>query len=169
MPVIRPEKAAAMLHEQEIHLARILVPTDFSNDSKRAIEYARAFAKRFGARITLLHVVELESCPADFGYGPVTMQIPCKDELKKARTKLNSLGRKLIGEKLFEESLALSGTASFEITEAAKALETDLIIMGTHGDEGREQTPMGSTAERVVRHAHCPVFIVRRKEHEFVR
>jgi nucleotide-binding universal stress UspA family protein len=161
-------KGPAQQNGKGIQLMKILVPTDFSGESRKAIEYARAFAERFGARITLLHVVELESCPADFGYGPVTMEYPCKEKLKEAKTKLNALGRKVIGEELYEESLAVSGTAYAEITEAAKALETDLIIMGTHGDEGREHLPMGSTAERVVRHAHCPVFIVRRKEHEFV-
>ena len=167
-PVLRPEEVAAMRNGKGIQLMKILVPTDFSGESRKAIEYARAFAERFGAKITLLHVVELESCPADFGYGPVTMEYPCKEKLKVAKTKLNALGRKVIGEELYEESLVVSGTAYAKIIEAAKALKTDLIVMGTHGDEGREQLPMGSTAERVVRHAHCPVFIVRRKEHEFV-
>src|SRR4051812_1894815 len=148
------------------HLAKILVPTDFSVESRKAIAYALAFARRFGAKITLLHVVELETCPADFGYGPVTVEISSRARLKKAKAKLDVLGRKLIGDKLLGETLALSGVASFEIVEAADALEADLIIMGTHGNDRQEQTPMGSTAERVVRHARCPVFVVRKKEHE---
>jgi nucleotide-binding universal stress UspA family protein len=161
------EKAAAKRNGKAPRLARILVPTDFSSESKKAVEYALAFARRFGASITLLHVVELKTCAADFGYGPVTIQISSKEKLKQAKAKLNLLGRKMIGNKLLAETLALSGTAYFEITEAAKALQTDLIIMGTHGDAPKEITPMGSTAERVVRHAHCPVFVVRKREHEF--
>ncbi|MDB6067981.1 MAG: uspa protein [Pedosphaera sp.] len=158
----------AVKSNKALHLARILVPTDFSSDSKKAVEYALAFARLFGASITLLHVVELKACPADFGYGPVTVQISSNEKLKKARSKLNAWGRKWIGDKLLDETVALSGSPYFQIIEAAKALETDLIIMGTHGEDGQLRTTMGSTAERVVRHAHCPVFVVRRKEHEFV-
>jgi universal stress protein A len=163
------DQAVVGRHHPGLHLARILVPTDFSRESRKAIEYALAFARRFGANITLLHVMELETCPADFGYGPVTVQISSKERLKKAKARLNALGRKLADGKLLVEPLVLSGTAYVGITEAAKMQETDLIIMGTHGNDSKEETPMGSTAERVVRHAPCPVFVVRRKEHEFVR
>lgn len=151
-----------------IQLTKILVPTDFSKESKKAIGYAQAFARQFGAAITLLHVVEVENCPTDFGYGPVMIQVSSKEKLKKAKLKLDGLGRQLISKELLDKTLAVSGVAYVEIIEAAQALEIDLIILGTHGDDREEQTPMGSTAERVVRHAHCPVFVVRSKEHEFV-
>src|SRR5437899_2183983 len=141
------DQAVAGRHHPGLHLARILVPTDFSRESKKAIEYALAFARRFGASITLLHVVEPETCPADFGYGPVTVQISNQERLNKAKARLNGLGKKLADGKLMDEPLVLSGTAYVKITEAAEAQETDLIIMGTHGDEGLEPTPMGSTAE----------------------
>lgn len=151
-----------------IHLKKILVPVDFSSESTKAIAYAVAFAREFNATITLLHVVEPILCPADYGYGPVTMQIPDKAMLRKAKTRLNGLGRRLVGGKFLAETLALNGKAYFEITEAARALGSDLIIIGTHGRTGVEHTLLGSTAEKVVRHAPCPVFVVRRKEHEFV-
>jgi nucleotide-binding universal stress UspA family protein len=151
-----------------IHLQKILVPVDFLSESTKAITYAVAFAREFDARITLLHVVEPIVCPADFGYGPVTMQIPDHAMLRKAKARLDRLGKRLVAGKFLAETLALSGKAYFEITEAAKALGSDLIVIGTHGRTGLEHTVLGSTAEKVVRHAPCPVFVVRRKEHEFI-
>jgi nucleotide-binding universal stress UspA family protein len=59
--------------------------------------------------------------------------------------------------------LVLSGAAPFEITQAAKALGTDLIIMGCHGENAAAH-PIGSTAEQVVRQAPCPVFVLKQKK-----
>jgi len=151
-----------------MHLAKILVPVDFSSESTKAIAYAVAFAREFGATITLLHVVEPILWPADYGYGPVTMQLPDQAMMRKAKARLNKMGARLIGHKFLAETQVLNGKADFEITEAAKALGSDLIIIGTHGRTGLDHTLLGSTAEKVVRHAPCPVFVVRRKEHEFV-
>jgi nucleotide-binding universal stress UspA family protein len=61
-----------------------------------------------------------------------------------------------------------TGTAFLEIAEAAKSLEADLIIIATHGYTGLKHLLLGSTAERVVRSAPCPVLVVREHEHEFV-
>ena len=61
-----------------------------------------------------------------------------------------------------------TGIASHEIVEAAKDFDVDLIVIATHGYTGWKHFCIGSTAERVVRAAPCPVLVVREKEHEFV-
>jgi universal stress protein A len=64
-------------------------------------------------------------------------------------------------------SLFRRGLASHEIVETAKDLDIDLIVIATHGYTGWKHFCIGSTAERVVRAAPCPVLVVREKEHEF--
>jgi nucleotide-binding universal stress UspA family protein len=151
-----------------MRLTRILIPVDFSAESKNAIRYAGAFARQFGASVTLLHVVEPIVCSTDFGYGPVTRYSPNKDLLRKAKTRLNLLTKRLAVSRLKTSVILRTGVAETEIVAAARDLESDLIVMGTRGDCVAGQTTTGSTAEQVVRHAPCPVFIVRKKEHEFV-
>ena len=151
-----------------MRLTKLLVAIDFSAESKNALRYAGAFSRQFGACLTLLHVVEPVVCAADFGYGPVTRRYPNQELLKKAKTRLNMLGKRLTPSSLRVATVVRTGVAETEIVEAARELETDWIVMGTHGDCRSGQTPIGSTAERVVRLAPCPVFVVRKKEHEFV-
>jgi nucleotide-binding universal stress UspA family protein len=74
----------------------------------------------------------------------------------------------LLPAKMVERVLVRYGTPFAEITDAARTLKADLIILTTHGYTGLKHVFMGSTAERVVRHAPCPVLTVREKEHEFV-
>lgn len=165
---IIPDISRRARNRAPMHLAKILVPVDFSGESKKAIQYAIAFARQFGASIVLLHVVEPVVYPSDVGYGPVVVQVPNDGAIKKARARLSALGKKQAGETIAVETTVLTGSPHFEITEAAETLKIDLIILGTHGYTGLDYALMGSTAEKVVCHAPCPVFIVRKKEHEFV-
>jgi len=88
--------------------------------------------------------------------------------LKKSRARLSALGNKLVGFGFNLATLTRNGTAHTEIIRAAQELDVDLIVMGTRGICTAEHTVIGSTAERVVRDAPCPVLVVRKKEHEFV-
>lgn len=150
-----------------MRLAKLLVPVDFSAESKNALRYAGAFARQFGASLTLLHVVEPIVCAADFGYGPVTRCSPNQELLKKAKTRLNLLGKRLASA-LRPAVVVRTGVAETEIVEEARHLGTDLIVMATRGTCGSGKPTLSSTTEGVVRHAPCPVFVVRKKEHEFV-
>ena len=143
----------------------ILVPTDFSESSLKAIDYALSFARQFGAKLTLLYVAE--PMPThDFATFPLAMD---DDKVKKAaRQKLEALCvQPRIGPSLVEKILVRQGRAFHEISEAARALKVDLIIIATHGYTGVKHAFLGSTAERVVRHAPCPVLIVRQHERQF--
>ena len=151
-----------------LKLKRILVPTDFSAPSKKAFRYAAKFAEEFGASLTLLHVVEPIVALGD-AYGWVeTPAITDPALQKEASTRLAGLAQKEIGELIPVKPLVRCGKAYQEIVSVAKEREIDLIIIATHGYTGLKHVFLGSTAERVVRHAPCPVLIVREREHEFV-
>jgi universal stress protein A len=151
-----------------MHLANILVPVDFSAESKNAVRYANAFAREFGASLTLFHAVEPVVSAADFGYGPVTRRTPNQKLVKRAKARLIRLGKTMASGHTKPSALVRTGIAQAEIVASARHLKSDLIVMGTHGECGVGQAATGSTAGWVVRHATCPVLVVRKKEHEFV-
>jgi universal stress protein A len=144
----------------------ILVPLDFSEPSLKALKYAMAFAEQFGAKLTLLHVVEPIVVP-DLAYMPLAID---HDRIAAgAKAKLEQLcKRNRLEPRLIRKKLVRTGTPFRAITDAARGLKVDLIIVATHGYTGLAHALLGSTAERVVRHAPCPVLTVRESEHEFV-
>jgi len=148
-------------------LKKILVPHDFSPPSRKAFKYAFRFAKEFGSHLILLHVL-----------APVSsrsfMELPGKPafsekELASAEKNLRVLlSSAEVGGLKETRSTLRTGIPSHEIVEAAKDFDVDLIVIATHGYTGWKHFCIGSTAERVVRAAPCPVLVVREKEHEFV-
>jgi universal stress protein A len=168
-PVVRGEAPAPVIElvPSLLRIKSILVPTDFSPASEKALAYALPFARQFGARITLLHVVEPVGTPDFAKSSPLIME---DDEVKAECTRhLQSVVRSLeIEPGLVERTLVRFGRSFNEIADAARTLKVDLIIISTHGRTGLKRVLLGSTTERVVRHAPCPVFVVRPREHEFV-
>lgn len=149
-----------------VKIKSILVPVDFSDTSKKAVQYAVRMAEQFGSKIILLHVIEPVATP-DFSYHPMMLE-PEKAKAA-ARSAIDRIVDKFrIPASMLDRSLVRYGSAFAEITDAARTLKVDLIILTTHGYTGLKHVLMGSTAERVVRHAPCPVLTVREKEHEFV-
>ena len=150
-----------------LHLKKILVPTDFSDTSKKAVQYALRFAEQFGCEIALLYVVE----PATPMIGAPLAFEPCakKDEFSMAEKDLAVLAAEAHTQGTHSvSSFVRVGHAPNEITKTAKKLDVDLIIISTHGYTNWRHLCIGSTADRVVRTAPCPVLVVREKEHEFV-
>lgn len=153
---------------QELHLKKILVPVDFSPPSQQALRYAHRLAKQFSAEVTLLYVVEetgigsgFADVPSHLGYSDDQVSLAEKNLLALSAS-WQAVGSPKIG------STIRTGLAAHEIVEAAKEFDTDLIVIATHGYTGWKHFCIGSTAERVVRTAPCPVFVVREKEHEFI-
>jgi universal stress protein A len=143
-------------------LKQILVPVDFSECTEKALLYAVPFARQFNATLTLLHVVEPPYLPAsEMG---VVVEVESKDD---ARKELETLRGRLAG-KVPCQTMVRKGSAQIEIIDAAKELGCDLIILGSHGRTGVERLLMGSTVEKVVRRAGCPILIVRPHEHDFI-
>jgi universal stress protein A len=149
-------------------LERILVAVDFSEVSNKALKYAISFARQSGAAITLLHVAEPIACHADYGYGAITRQVPNARLLGTARRKLGTLGKRVAGCGFKVATVVRSGVPHQEITQAARDLDTDLIVIGIRGEDASNRRPISPTTDRVVWHAPCPVLVVRKKEHEFV-
>jgi universal stress protein A len=150
-----------------IKLKSILAPLDFSPQSQKALHYALALAEQFGASVTLLYVVEPAVYPTEIGYVPAEIDALYRTMDETAREKLAALAEKQVPAQLRGQTLVRVGQPHREITEAAKELAVDLIVIATHGYTGLKHTFLGSTAERVVRHAPCPVLTVREGEHDF--
>ena len=149
-------------------LNKILVPVDFSEFSTKALDYALAFARQFDARIVVLHVVEPAVYPESYMLVTTALEDLNQGLLQSARQRIGELCRERIGNRVTSESMVRTGRAHSEIAAAARELDVDLIILATHGYTGLRHVLLGSTAERVVRHAPCPVLTVRDPEHEFV-
>jgi universal stress protein A len=139
---------------------RILVPLDFSEVSSKALAYAVALAAEMNAKITLLHVIEPVYVSADPGLTYIPQQTPAEENADAIR--MRKIAAKFIPKSLFDKAVVRLGAPYHEITAAAKRLKAGLIVITTHGRTGLSHALMGSTAERVVRHAPCPVLTVRR-------
>jgi nucleotide-binding universal stress UspA family protein len=140
----------------------ILVPLDFSPSSKKALDYAVQFARQFKAKLTLLHVVEPVATPDFAASFPLVMEddkqmAAAKNELERA-VKAARIPRGIV-----EKVLVRFGRSFHEIADAARTRKVNLIIISTHGYTGLKHALLGSTTERVVRHATCPVLVVRQR------
>ncbi|MEP6686178.1 MAG: universal stress protein [Verrucomicrobiota bacterium] len=149
-----------------LRIRKILAPLDFSPPSNKAFKYALRLAKEFGAELTLIHI--LDAAPSAF--ADVAASPACaEEELSRAEHNLRALTRSArVAGVIKARSTFRSGLAAHEIVEAARELDVDLIVIATHGYTGWKHFCIGSTAERVVRAAPCPVLVVREKEHDFV-
>ncbi len=142
-------------------ISKILVPIDFSDYSKNALKYAADFAQNFKAKIYLIYVIEPVIYPADFSIGQVTIPTPDVDMNARAQSELDSLARSFVESSIEVETIIKSGKPFVEINETASEKDIDLIIIATHGHTGVEHLLFGSTAEKVVRKAPCPVLTLR--------
>jgi len=149
-----------------LQLQKVLVPVDFSEFSKKAVRYAVRFAEQFSAALVVVHVVEPVRYPESVIIPP-EMEEANQARLKQARKSLAAFARKEVPAKIASECVVRFGVPFDAIVKAAKELDADLIVISTHGHTGLKHLFLGSTAERVVRLAPCPVLTVREQEHEF--
>lgn len=150
-----------------LKIKRILVPLDFSEHSEKALHYATKFAEQFGARIDLVAVVE----PVIYAEGmtiPAGMGNVDETTAKESGQALRRIAEREVPEGVNWAALVRRGAAYDEIVETARDRKTDLLIITTHGRTGLTHFLIGSTAEKIVRHAPCPVLVVRDKEHDFI-
>jgi nucleotide-binding universal stress UspA family protein len=152
-----------------IKLRKILYPTDFSESSLEALKYAVSFARDFKARLVLMHVVNEKI----FSEGLSLPRLEAPEALgqemaAEAERQLRMLIPADQRAGLDVEMVILHGMPFLEIIRYAKANDVDLIVIGTHGRSGMEHIIFGSTAEKVVRKAPCPVLSVKPAQHPFV-
>lgn len=149
-----------------LRLKKILVPIDFSPPSKNAFNYAVRFAEEFGGELTLLNVLEPASMTGYMAIPEATAFV--EGDIVAAGKNLRSLIASVRNGKIERPHWKVrAGIPSHEIVEVAREMDVDLIIVATHGYTGWKHFCIGSTAERVVRAAPCPVLVVREKEHDF--
>lgn len=141
-----------------VGVKNILVPTDFSERSLDALAYAENIAELTGAKLTLISVVQPLVLPVPL--TPLTIE---NDRLLAAtRKKLATLATEHgIDPQMLDRAVVSEGAPWDEITRSARTLKCDLIVIATHGHTGVAHAFLGSTAERVIQHAHCPVLVVR--------
>jgi universal stress protein A len=165
----RDERFLATTTAPEFGIKRILVPLDFSDCSKKALRYALALARQHGAALDLLYVLPtLPYGSGEYGvfdYGKLQEDMKASAEMKLAKTLSEEIGQ---CPSVRAGSILRIGTAAREIVDVARTLPADLIVIATHGRTGLKHVLLGSVAEQVVRHAPCPVLVVREREHEFV-
>jgi len=143
-------------------MKRILVPTDFSEHSRKALQYATFLAELGKGSITLLHVDEFDVSP--LGYFKIEEESVLAYRRKKAeffQEKFKSLQRDIVPDSVPLETLVLSGRSYKVIIEEAEREHYDLIVIATHGLTGISSQILGSTAERVVRFSRIPVLSLR--------
>jgi len=162
VPSVHPEDAG-----RNRPLRRILVPCDFSGDAQRAIAAARALASGSGesAELVLLHAID---APVDVTpYGPIAMPPGVRGEAQqKAHARLEEIAAPLRDAGLHVESRVREGYPPLVIEEEARAVDADLVAMGTRGLSGLRRMVLGSTAERLLPHAPCPVLTARADDPE---
>ena len=134
----------------------ILVPTDFSDASLRALEYAKAVAAQENSEILLVHVNQ----PMNSITPPEAAWIDESELLKQQRDQLEQSEQALRSEGFRTEAISLTGELQDEILLAVKQHKVDLIVLGTHGDRGLQRFLAGSDAEVVLRHVLCPVLAI---------
>ena len=135
-----------------VKLESILVPIDFSDGSKKALQYAVHFAKQLKASIILLHV------------------LPVKEEKNQAEwaQRLKAWANEFAPNDIPVKTVTTCGTDAIEIVNEANKLAVGLMIISTHARTGRARALAGSLAENLVQRAPCPVLVVREREHDFI-
>jgi len=149
-----------------INFRRILHPTDFSDNSKEAFEYAVGLAEKHGAEMVLLHVVErFDYAPPEYYMSAAELGGEIERRIDESRKHMDGMAAAI--KKVKVQVAVVEGKPFVEIIRYAKEQGIDLIVLGTHGRTGLAHILIGSTAEKVVRKAPCPVLTIRGKGMEF--
>jgi nucleotide-binding universal stress UspA family protein len=138
-----------------ITFERLLVPTDFSDVSRRAVEYAKGIARHDGSKILVAHVNPI--------INTVNSQVTWIDQQtvwRQAEEQLEQEGAELRSLGFQARTISLTGAIESEILAVATRERADLIVLGTHGDTGIERLLLGSEAEALLRNASCPVLVI---------
>jgi len=155
---IRDVVGDAAARRLPVKLGHILVPIDFSEGSLHALRAAEDLAKAAHGTIALLYVVEPVTPTSEWA----PLAIDTQQLVESLQKKLEALPAKEgIDSQLIGRVLVKKGIPWNEIVNTATELNRDAIVIATHGYTGWKHVLMGSTAERVVRHASCPVLVVR--------
>jgi nucleotide-binding universal stress UspA family protein len=146
--------ATAIAHT-EVTLQNILVATDFSSTSEKALRYALAIATRYNSKIHLVHVIE----PTAYEFLAPESTPQAYEQLRQAaEEQLEKEARQL--EDVCHQVYLQTGSACEAVDALVRQHNVDLVVAGTHGAKGFERIVLGSTAEEIFRSVTCPVLTV---------
>jgi len=139
-------------------IKKVIVPVDFAGNTDKVVDYAMSVADKLGAEVLFFHAIN------DFqGYDMMLVHPSfigmTKDLEEKSRERMNNLIKEYKDREFAVGGDAVIGDAAEEIIKYAEEQNADMIIIGTHGVKGLEKILMGSTAERVIKNAPCPVLV----------
>ncbi len=141
-------------------IRKILVPVDFSACSNKGIDYAKELAKKFKASLLFVHSIYFQYHVTSDEYARYDYPLCVQEADKAAQKQMRELVRATEADGIMVEPLLATGHAGEQICSRARTHGADLIVTSTHGWTGFKHVLIGSTAEYVVRHAHCPVLVV---------
>jgi len=148
---------------RELKLGKILVPTDLSENSLTAINYAAGLAKPTSAHLALFHVFQIPDyvMSTNISLSAGAAQSDLAVAQCKALDRLQSLREAVTASAVNCDAEMRTGVPYQEIIEETERMAPDLIVVGTQGATGVARYLLGSTAERIVRHSKCPVLVAR--------
>ena len=144
------------------NIKNILFPTDFSENSNYAFDYALTLAKKFEARLYILHVIHELIDTTGFYVPNISLDQLQNDLVKGAEEMMDRFIKEKMGDFKDYDTMNIIGLPHIEVMNVAKDKGIDMIVMGTHGRTGIDRVLFGSTAEKVVKKAPCSVLTVRR-------
>lgn len=139
---------------QDLEFGKILVPVDFSDCSRAAVEFAARLAKKFGSEFVLVHVVDSYLGTGDLLLDMVRIQTNFE---KEALMELERWAKEIEPK---PQVIVRIGAPAHEILETAKEIAATVIVIPSHGRSAIARFFIGGVAERVVRHANCPVIVL---------
>jgi nucleotide-binding universal stress UspA family protein len=151
---------------QMISIQGVMVPVDFSKESILAAKFGASLAEEYKTKLYVLHVMEpvhpsLRGYIVDFEQFQQRMIAQAKEDLENVIPKA-------VKDRIPVEFILEIGHPSYVIVEKAKELGVDVLVIATHGRTGLSHVLLGSVAEKVIRHAPCPVFVIRNPKDKYV-
>ena len=150
-----------------MQIKTILFPTDFSNGARAALDYALSLSCDYKARLILLYVIQDISIAEWYIPSSLSVTDLVEEMQKSASKEMERWAAEAAARVKDVEKIIVRGVPFVEIIRTAKDRKADVIVIGTHGRTGIDHMLFGSTAEKVVRKAPCPVLTVRMSGKEF--
>jgi universal stress protein A len=149
-----------------IKIQGVMVPVDFSKESILAVKFAASMAEEYKTRLYVLHVMDpihpsVRNHMANFEAFEKNRALEVKADLENAIPGS-------VKERIPVETILETGNPMHAIVDKAKELGVDVLVIATHGRSGLAHVLLGSVAENVIRHAPCPVFVIRNPRDKFV-
>ncbi|MEE9543293.1 MAG: universal stress protein [Thermodesulfobacteriota bacterium] len=138
----------------------IILTTDFSDASTDAFSYALSMARNYNAKLTILHVVDTSTDASGFYLPHISFKNLDKEMKSSAMAMLEKNYKRRLNAHKKYEFVVLSGNPHKEIIKYTDKTGADLVVMGTYGHSGIDRLVFGSTTERVLREAKCPVLAI---------